>query len=237
MAKMFAVSSGKGGVGKSMIALSLAISAAKQGRKTILLDASGVSRSCDLALGMESVVVLDLADVCCQQTSLESTLYKVPRYENLSFACASLYDDIPIGELNSILLALHSLCDVVVIDFPTGETAWTDGMLNENDCRLIVTTPDDASIRASERLMMRTTGGREQRWLIVNRSVPAYVRKDIQYDAKTVEMTLDCMLAGCVPEDDSIAFAALKGRSAIESGGPAQQALHQLMDTLLGDIE
>ena len=102
MAKMFAVSSGKGGVGKSMIALSLAISAAKRGRKTILLDASGVSRSCDLALGMESVVVLDLADVFCQQTSLESTLYKVPRYENLSFACASLYDDIPIGELNSI---------------------------------------------------------------------------------------------------------------------------------------
>ena len=50
-------------------------------------------------------------------------------------------------------------------------------------------------------------------------------------------MTLDCMLAGCIPEDDSIAFAALKGRSAIESGGPAQRALHQLMDTLLGDIE
>ena len=237
MAKMIAVSSGKGGVGKSMIALSLAVSAAKKGTRTILLDASGISRSCDLALGMESIVVLDLADVCCQQTDLESALYRVPRYECFSFACASLYDDIPIGELNGVLLALHSLCDIVVIDLPTGETMLANKMLNENDCRVIVTTPDDASIRASERLMMQTTGGREQRWLIVNRAVPAYVRKGIQYDAKTVEMTLDCPLAGCIPEDDSIAFAALKGRIAVESGGPAQRALLQLADTLLSDIE
>ena len=90
MAKIYAVSSGKGGVGKSTIALSLAVAAAKRGKRTILLDASGISRSCDLALGMESVVVLDLADVCCQQISLESTLYQVPQYENLSFVCASL---------------------------------------------------------------------------------------------------------------------------------------------------
>ena len=106
MAKIYAVSSGKGGVGKSTIALSLAVAAAKRGKRTILLDASGISRSCDLALGMESVVVLDLADVCCQQTSLESTLYQVPQYENLSFVCASLYDNVPIGEFNSVLLAL-----------------------------------------------------------------------------------------------------------------------------------
>ena len=237
MAKIYAVSSGKGGVGKSTIALSLAVAAAKRGKRTILLDASGISRSCDLVLGMESVVVLDLADVCCQQTSLESTLYQVPQYENLSFVCASLYDNVPIGEFNSVLLALHSLCDVIVIDFPTGETALADGVLNENDCRLVVTTPDDASIRASERMMMRTIGGREQKWLVVNRSVPAYVRKGIQYDAKTVEMTLDCMLAGCIPEDDSIAFAVPKGRFAIKSSGMAQHALHQLANTLFCDIE
>lgn len=237
MAKMFAVSSGKGGVGKSTIALSLAVSAAKKGKRTILLDASGISRSCDLALGMESVVVLDLADVCSQQTSLESVLYRVPRYDKLSFACASLYDDVPIRELDGVLLALHSLCDVVVIDMPTGETMLANEMLNANDCRLIVTTPDDTSIRASERLMMRTANGKEQRWLVVNRAVPAYVRKGIQYDAKTVEMTLDCPLAGCIPEDDSIAFAVIKRRTAVESGGLAQRALLQLADTLFSDTE
>ena len=54
MAKIYAVCSGCGGVGKTMITLSLAVSAAKRGKRTILLDASGVSRACDLALGLEA---------------------------------------------------------------------------------------------------------------------------------------------------------------------------------------
>ena len=62
MGRIWAVSSGNGGVGKSTIALSLAAGAAKKGKKTILLDASGLSRSCDLILGLESVVVLDMLE-------------------------------------------------------------------------------------------------------------------------------------------------------------------------------
>ena len=120
MAKIYAVCSGCGGVGKTMIALSLAVSAAKRGRRTILLDASGVSRACDLALGLENVVVLDMADVANRQAGLEAALYKAPKYENLRFACASLYDDVPVTELTSTMLALHSLCDVLVIDCQTG---------------------------------------------------------------------------------------------------------------------
>ena len=67
MAKIFAVCSGCGGVGKTTVALSLAASAAKRGKRTILLDASGVSRACDLALGLENIVVLDMADVANRQ--------------------------------------------------------------------------------------------------------------------------------------------------------------------------
>ena len=79
MAKIYAVCSGCGGVGKTMIALSLAVSAAKRGKRTILLDASGVSRACDLALGLENVVVLDMADVANRQAGLEAALYKAPK--------------------------------------------------------------------------------------------------------------------------------------------------------------
>lgn len=76
MAKIFAVCSGCGGVGKTTVALSLAVSAAKRGKRTILLDASGVSRACDLALGLENIVVLDMADVANRQAGIEAALYK-----------------------------------------------------------------------------------------------------------------------------------------------------------------
>ena len=163
MAKIFAVCSGCGGVGKTTVALSLAVSAAKRGKRTILLDASGVSRACDLALGLENIVVLDMADVANRQAGIEAALYKAPRYENLRFACASLYDDVSIMELTSTLLALHSLCDVLVIDCQTGHFALGRELLGREDVRLIVTRPDDVSIRASERMMMKDRSGLEER--------------------------------------------------------------------------
>ena len=52
MAKIYAVCSGCGGVGKTMIALSLAVSAAKRRKRTILLDASGVSPASDMPTPM-----------------------------------------------------------------------------------------------------------------------------------------------------------------------------------------
>ena len=233
MAKIYAVCSGCGGVGKTMIALSLAVSAAKRGKRTILLDASGVSRACDLALGLENVVVLDMADVANRQAGLEAALYKAPKYENLRFACASLYDDVPVTELTSTMLALHSLCDVLVIDCQTGHFAMGRELLGRDDVRVIVTRPDDASIRASERMMTKAGIGMEERRLVVNRATAQRVRKKAQYDAKTV----DCPLAGCIPEDDSIAACSQKGRIALECDGPARRALAQLTDALLDEAK
>ena len=76
----------------------------------------------------------------------------------------------------------------------------------------------------------------EERRLVVNRAEAQRVRKKTQYDAKTVEMTLDCPLAGCVPEDDSIAVCSQKGRIALECDGPARRALAQLTDALLSGV-
>lgn len=72
--------------------------------------------------------------------------------------------------------------------------------------------------------------------LVVNRASALHVRKKMQYDAKTVEMTLDCPLAGCIPEDDSVAACSQKGRIALECDGPTRRALAQLTDILLGEV-
>jgi len=50
-------------------------------------------------------------------------------------------------------------------------------------------------------------------------------------------MTLDCPLAGCIPEDDSVAACSQKGRIALECDGPARRALAQLTDALLDEAK
>ena len=109
MGKIWAVCSGSGGVGKSTLALSLAVGAAKAGKKTILLDASGISRSCDLTLGLESIVVLDMVDVIARQADIQAALYRVPRHDGLRFACASLHEGVPVSEISTIKPALCAL--------------------------------------------------------------------------------------------------------------------------------
>lgn len=236
MGRIWAICSGSGGVGKSTIALSLAAGAAKAGKHTVLLDASGISRSCDLVLGLESIVVLDMLDVIRDQASMESALYPVKRYDGLRFACASLYDNIPASELSGVILALNSLCDVLVIDLPTGESLAGNGILCSDDERIVVTRPDDASIRAAERLMSHLDG-RAGMSLVINRIIqPGRLHRSTQYSTDVVQNTLDRAAIGSIPEDLSIPASAQRSRAAIECDGPARAALSALVKTMLANV-
>lgn len=233
MSRIWAVCSGSGGVGKTTIALSLAVCAAKAGQRTILLDASGMARSADLALGLQSIVTLDLADVASSQVPLEAALYPVPEMEDLRFACASLYDGTAIEELSGLLLALHSLCDLLVIDLPAGCAFLGRGVLCKGDELIVALRPDDASIRAAERLLGVMDSGEAERSLVLCRASRALLRQKIQYEQDAVRMTLDYPVLGVVPEDESVPVAAAKGKPAALCDGPAGRALRGIADALL----
>ena len=44
---------------------------------------------------------------------------------------------------------------------------------------------------------------------------------------------LDCPVLGCIPEDERIALCEKKGKTALESDGPAQGAIRKLLNQLL----
>lgn len=233
---IWTVCSGCGGVGKSMIALSLAAGASKAGRKAVLLDLSGISRSCDLNLKIESIVALDMLDVMRDQVPLEAALYRVSQYPNLQYACASLYDDVSVSELSGIVLALHSMCDVLVMDMPTGQIDLPFGVMRAGDERLLVTRPDDASVRSTERLMMRCTDSGVSDRLIINRISPERIRKKTQYAQPVVENLLDRAADACIPEDACIPACESQAKAAIECGGPVGGMLCHLVDAMLDGI-
>lgn len=241
MGKIWAVTSGNGGVGKSMISLALAAGAAKAGYETILLDASGICRSSDLVLGLESVIVLDMLDVLREQTHIESALYPVRQYEKLRLACASLYDDVHASDLSSIVLALNMLCDLLVIDLPTGQFDLGRGILREGDKQMVIVRPDDASIRAAERLIARipreTPPALHEISLVINRISRERIRQNTHYTCEATQSMLDCTAIGCIPEDASIPASEKQGRAAIECDGPAWNALDGLVRSLLQGIK
>lgn len=233
MGKIIAVCSGSGGVGKTTIAAALSASLAKAGKKVIFLDASGISRSSDLIFGMESVVSLDLMDVISEQIPIEAALYPVRRYEGLRFACASLYDGISVSELSGVILALHSMCDMLVIDMPTGQCALGKGILCRDDERIIVLRPDDASIRSAERLIVAFRDDEAQISLVVNRMDQDRIKAGLQYKTDTVSILLDQMVFAEIPEEPGITKFAAKGQTAMECTSVRTQ-IQKLAQTLLG---
>lgn len=63
MGRMIMIASGKGGVGKSTLASSLAVSLARRGMRCLLLDADVGLRNLDLMMGVQDRVLYELSDL------------------------------------------------------------------------------------------------------------------------------------------------------------------------------
>ena len=63
MAAIIAVASGKGGVGKTLITASLAVSLQRHGHRVLAVDADMGLRNLDLMFGMQDDVLYDVGDV------------------------------------------------------------------------------------------------------------------------------------------------------------------------------
>lgn len=233
MSRIWAVCSGSGGVGKTTLALALSAGAAKAGRRVVLLDASGTSRAADLALGMESVMVLDLADVASGEVPLEAALYPAPNHSGLRVASASLYEGASLEAVSGVMLALQSMCDILVVDLPTGQAGLTRGLMSREDDLLVVSRPDDASLRACERVVQHARRGSAGMSLVLTRTRRDYLRKGAQMEPSAAEMVLDCPVLGVIPEDESIVLSARKGKTALDCDGPARGAIRKVLEQLL----
>ena len=194
-----------------------------------------MARSCDLLLGIESIVIVDMLDVAKQQASMNTALYPVPGRQGLRFACASLYENegASITELSGVLLALRAMCDVLVIDLPTGQAMLPDEVLADGDALIQIVVPNDASIRALERVLAGLGESCAQRYLVLNHVNARLTKKRIQYDRSSVEMLLDMPVCAMIAEDECIEMGGKKGKAAIEVDGRIAAELSSLLDDAL----
>ena len=63
MSRVFVITSGKGGVGKTTITANLSVALASLGRKVLVVDADIGLRNLDMILGLENRIVYDVLDV------------------------------------------------------------------------------------------------------------------------------------------------------------------------------
>lgn len=239
MSKCFAVSSGKGGVGKSVITANLAAALAQNGMRVLIIDADIGLRSQDALLSLENHVVYDIIDLSRNECTPDQAILASESFPFLHLLPAAQFERVKSLEpkkLSAVIRSFHNSYDYLFIDCPAGIERGLRNVLKAGiDEMILIVTPDDISIRSAERtaqVISQKTAVRPR--LIVNRVDEALVRSGEMYTAPTVSQLLDLQLLGVVPEDPAVYRSQLKHDLFVHYDCEARNAILRIASRIQG---
>ena len=149
LAQALAISSGKGGVGKSTVAVNLAVMLSRMGRRVALLDADMGTANADVLCNV--MPVHTLAHVVSGRREIEEIAIHAPGGFSLIPGASGLAQMAALGSrerqrLIDQFARLEQAYDVLLIDTGAGIGPSVLGLLTAADRALIVTTPDPTAI-------------------------------------------------------------------------------------------
>ena len=149
LAKLIAITSGKGGVGKTNFILNLAISMSIRGKKVLLIDADMNLSNIDVLLGIYPEYTL--ANLLDEDITVDKLLIEGPRGIKLLSASSG---DLMVMQnqrkyqqmLIDIYMDMRKDFDYILIDTGAGITDYTMDFLYATDKIIVVTTPEPTAI-------------------------------------------------------------------------------------------
>ena len=208
MARRIVITSGKGGVGKTTVAVNLSAQLAKKGQRVVLCDADFGLNNVDVSAGVEGLVTYDIVDVIEGRCRAKQALVRHPQYANLfiltsSHSAPERY--ISPQAVKVVLDGIASVFDFIIIDCPAGIDEGFHRAVATADEAIVVTSPHISALRdADKALALLKSYQLVSISVLVNR-----VRGDLLLDReclspKEVSELLKAPIIGVLPEEDCI---------------------------------
>ncbi len=234
MNNVFAITSGKGGVGKSTVATCLAAATAKLNKKVVLVDLDEGLRCLDIMLGVSENILLDISDVL-KGEDLYSALYKIPENQNLYLLPApSSRDLIDEEEFCSLIKKLAGEFDAVFVDFPAGIDMRLYKQMPDTTRFITVTGPDPVSIRDAGFIADSLCNiGKIYNRLIINRFEYSYIKNGIYSGIDDIIDTSRVRLIGIIPTDINLPLSQAKGKLCKK--GKSIKAVNRIVKRIYGE--
>lgn len=235
MGKVFLVSSGKGGTGKTMFASNMGAVLARRGYRVMLLDMDMGLRNMDLYLGMENKVVYNLMDVISGICRIKKAMLKVDGFDTLYFMAASpRRDERDITPLHMEVLCdkLRKYFDYIIIDCPAGIGDSIDVAAASADKGIIVTEPEVASLRdadAMDRYLREK--GLKKTCFVLNKIRIELMQAGLVPGLSWIKDMFSSPIAGFIQYDDNIHISTNKGIPIVcKEGTYIEQNFQEIVD-------
>lgn len=232
MGKVIAVTSGKGGTGKSTFCVGLALSLSRLGKKVLLIDLDAGLRCLDLMLGIDAELVFDLSDAIGGRP-LSDAVYRCPSDENISLIPAPAEpDSLTAASLAPLLSRVLGDCDYLLLDFPAGIDFSLFEALPQQTQIIAVCCPDPVSVRDAAVVCARLPKLKRAPVFVLNRFLCEDVRSGA---AAGIDDAIDrsgFRLLGIIPESRELALFASSHR--LKRNGRSQKAFDRIARRLDG---
>ncbi len=249
MTETIVITSGKGGVGKTTTAASLASGLAVRGHKTAVVDFDVGLRNLDLIMGCERRVVYDFVNVIQNEATLKQALIRDKRHDNLYVLAASQTRDKEALTQEGVERVLDGLAqdnfDYVICDSPAGIEKGAHLAMYFADRAVVVVNPEVSSVRDSDRILGLLSSktrraergeGAGPQHLLLTRYNPVRVAAGEMMSVKDVEEILGIPVLGVIPESQQVLAASNSGVPVIHDAESfAGQAYTDAVARLLGD--
>ncbi|WP_226480466.1 cell division ATPase MinD [Natrinema amylolyticum] len=230
---VYAIASGKGGVGKTTTTVNLGTALSEAGERVAIVDADlGMANLAGfVSLTPDSTT---LHDVLAGDASIDDATYRladnivaVPSGTNLD----EYAETSPEG-LREVIEKLRSQFDYVFLDVGAGISHETVLPLGLADAVVLVSTPEPAAVHDTKKTIELTDrSGGEVAGLVLTRTRPD---GDVSHDE--IADRLEVPLLGAIPEDPAARDSVYAGTPLVvfEPQGPAAVAYRRLATELTG---
>jgi septum site-determining protein MinD len=229
LAKVIAVVSGKGGVGKSTITANLALALAMSGQKIAVIDTDIGLRNLDILYGYSDRIYNNIIDVIEGTCTLNDALIQDKDFSNLVFLPASQIHDkssLKSKGFTRIIDALKPEYNYIFLDVPAGIGQGLKNIIPVTESAIIVVTPDKASVLGADRITgILETNNIVVSDMIVNKFNIDLLNKGGCLSINEINEILGLNLLGIVPDDISVLEAMNSGIPLVKrKNTPAGQA-------------
>ncbi len=229
MATVIAVTSGKGGTGKTSFTGAVGSCLAALGHPTLCIDMDVGLRNLDLSLGLGDRALMDFTDVMQKRCTLERAAVEHPEIKGLFLLTAPVR--LPQGlaeeDMKALLEQAGEHFDYILLDAPAGLGEGFRLSVCACDRAVVVSTSDASALRDAQRTVMELESLVEDIHLVVNRVQPKLLKR-LHATIDDAMDTAGLPLLGIVPEDDRVMLTANLGQPLILSanGGAATAYLN-----------